>query len=1542
MSGGWRRGGSASTQQTFTVQIISSDEEEEEVAKALPAGPTARDQAPQVEKPSQPPPAIDSAPAAQPAASPIDADAVLVWLPCTICGSTIFASKDVKAHPVLECAVCPRCEFGYSQHMLDGQLNVPLDAQGSHERCTWCLQPYEGTTDKDIELLMCDVCPRVFCTECLQANLGPAALEGMYAADPWRCLCCEPSVLTSLRSERDRFIAAAIDNEDHIADNSLELKSNDAWTKEDFERYMSDPAIDFWVQQYARVLELLACDEPDELASPCMQIVPPVLDNDAPQPLSTKIYTQAALLEERLDHRVVLLMQRQIFGHAVSDEEDDDDLAFTSNPLDQPEQAHLRLKETRADRLAQRQADKALAKLRPVRKGRGGEIEGSGASGYVPACASVYEIDSLDQAAARDVIEDLEDDPAAKVLPEQQACMENENRILLEAGLQERIKLRTLQRDHELTQRHRGTNRISRHVPKRRRAPNDTLRTPTLSDSSESLDSDVAYSSAAEKSTDDSEQHYDNQDNGPDVVQNDLDDNDISPNDHSPGNSWQNKTTHAWGRTAHSSSMFEPSRTLSELNARRHSREGLHGEAFAFMSDISDLTLDEMLQGSASPPQKRHRRRRHPAQRNRNVPLSQSAMLKLVKARAANREENQRKDEDDLSLGFVVNLTRGHQEPILRLAPEVSQQLKSHQLQGIRFMWDNVVDSTKELMKDMPRSFSHHACILAHDMGLGKTMQWYKEGGMLVLGVAMLYSLLGTRQDKHVGHKLRKYLRKHTQLLVVDEAHLLGRKRYYDCINSFVTRCRILLTGTPLQNHLSEWVLSKLRVSCCCFRRVFGLHVTHFYRVARVVALPNPTTPVAAQPGDSAAGQAPDADWSTRRKCKYRLATLQSITAGFLQRRSRQDADAIHASRQEHVIFVKLSPAQLVLYFRCLVAHKQPRLQAPSSFWSLIRPLQTIITWPPSLVSSSSVAALETSKGPTRRLGRSNDNSAPAEAAAEAENSDVGDDDVEPFFDPAMAQAAAQSAKIDITLSLIREALSTNDKLVFFSQSLFVLSVIQQRLETELFALRDGLRPMRKDQDFFRLEGETSSARRKDMCDQFNQPDEPCRLFLVSIRAGATGLNMYGGNRVILFDVSWNPATDNQAISRCHRYGQQKTVYVYRLVAAGTIEEHILSRQINKMTIFQNVIDKSASKNNLSGGMMRRLLALPPAHFVAHLNNDAAVDMMKRDASNDWLRAAMDELLDKALARNMSESQEDSQAQQLENAATDDASSASDSDAEAHQQDAVLERVQRENKHWIARVMWLDDAIDLDTDELLDDNNTELAIAEYTREVSAENEIPAEGQQSVLNTPSDMRIRIPVQTAHLLRSLISRDDYQISTDKAGTSSSQAPQATLPTSTMVTEQPSQAAASNPTGGPVQAEGTEVGPALSEVMAMAQGQDTQQEPKRAKCEFVLIVMAGQSKVVQSTRCCSGEGVSLDDMIRIVDQDLSPDNQVASKKTAEAASTTLASNPPVCNAVTSAAGDNQPLLLPVTPAAVGTTDTTLKSVELGTDPKSEASGR
>jgi superfamily II DNA or RNA helicase len=167
------------------------------------------------------------------------------------------------------------------------------------------------------------------------------------------------------------------------------------------------------------------------------------------------------------------------------------------------------------------------------------------------------------------------------------------------------------------------------------------------------------------------------------------------------------------------------------------------------------------------------------------------------------------------------------------------------------------------------------------------------------------------------------------------------------------------------------------------------------------------------------------------------------------------------------------------------------------------------------------------------------------------------------------------SVKLDRTFELIDEAIDGGHRVLLFSQ--FVQA---------LHLLRDEAR--RREMSFCYLDGQT--VERQAEVDRF-QRDADIPLFFISLKAGGTGLNLTGADTVIHFDPWWNPAVEDQATSRAHRLGQEKSVQAYKLIAAGTVEEKIQALQARKRELFRASLGDEAFVAGLSGDELEELLA---------------------------------------------------------------------------------------------------------------------------------------------------------------------------------------------------------------------------------------------------------------------------------------------------------------------------------------------------------------
>ena len=112
------------------------------------------------------------------------------------------------------------------------------------------------------------------------------------------------------------------------------------------------------------------------------------------------------------------------------------------------------------------------------------------------------------------------------------------------------------------------------------------------------------------------------------------------------------------------------------------------------------------------------------------------------------------------------------------------------------------------------------------------------------------------------------------------------------------------------------------------------------------------------------------------------------------------------------------------------------------------------------------------------------------------------------------------------------------------------------------------------------IDGQTNALERLNLVNKFNE-DEDVKVFLISLKAGGSGLNLTSADVVIHFDPWWNPAVENQASDRAHRFGQKNVVHVIKLIAKGTIEENIIKLQENKDKLIKDFINDDLSNSGL-------------------------------------------------------------------------------------------------------------------------------------------------------------------------------------------------------------------------------------------------------------------------------------------------------------------------------------------------------------------------
>ena len=161
--------------------------------------------------------------------------------------------------------------------------------------------------------------------------------------------------------------------------------------------------------------------------------------------------------------------------------------------------------------------------------------------------------------------------------------------------------------------------------------------------------------------------------------------------------------------------------------------------------------------------------------------------------------------------------------------------------------------------------------------------------------------------------------------------------------------------------------------------------------------------------------------------------------------------------------------------------------------------------------------------------------------------------------DPALCfeNYRGEAAKLEACMELIESAIDGGHRMLVFSQFTSMLEILQRRLDEA------GI-------PYYTIMGSTSKEKRLQLVRDFNEGDTP--VFLISLKAGGTGLNLTGADMVIHYDPWWNPAVEEQATDRVYRIGQKNIVNVMKLITKGTIEEKIYKLQEKKRSLSDSVI----------------------------------------------------------------------------------------------------------------------------------------------------------------------------------------------------------------------------------------------------------------------------------------------------------------------------------------------------------------------------------
>merc|ERR1719483_695292 len=491
---------------------------------------------------------------------------------------------------------------------------------------------------------------------------------------------------------------------------------------------------------------------------------------------------------------------------------------------------------------------------------------------------------------------------------------------------------------------------------------------------------------------------------------------------------------------------------------------------------------------------------------------------------------------------------------------------------------------------------------------------WRKNGGAMIMGYDMYRNLTNEKakkfkkKQKEVFHEC--LVDPGPDLVICDEGHILKNTKsaLNIALNRIKTRRRIILTGTPLQNNLSEYfamvdfVKPKLLGTFNEFRNRFVNPITN--------------------------GQSLDSTDRDVRVMKKRAFILSDLLKGCMQRLDYNVLVPFLQPKHEYVLCISLTPFQKKLYEHYLENFARAgqigadgKLEGgrKGGLFYDVQNLSRVWNHPYILLKAKERQDIKRMFADDAEEDEQfvNDDTESEAKSTESEpsNSDseeevivkkrkvvtrkereVNKEDLVKGLDAAKADELASykgwwaqfmkdpeddkellnvelGNKMVLLMDILKESYLIGDKVLVFSQSLLSLDLIEKFLS--IAAFDDTYGTWNNGRDYFRMDGSTGPDVRKKWCSYFNdKKNNDMRLFLISTKAGGLGINLVAANRVIIFDASWNPAHDVQSIFRVYRFGQTKPVYIYRFLAKGTMEEKIYDRQVTKQSLSARVVDE--------------------------------------------------------------------------------------------------------------------------------------------------------------------------------------------------------------------------------------------------------------------------------------------------------------------------------------------------------------------------------
>lgn len=420
---------------------------------------------------------------------------------------------------------------------------------------------------------------------------------------------------------------------------------------------------------------------------------------------------------------------------------------------------------------------------------------------------------------------------------------------------------------------------------------------------------------------------------------------------------------------------------------------------------------------------------------------------------------------------------------------------------------------------------------------LGSALQqWSVASGRNIVRPVLIisYETLRRNVDKLAGTEVG--------LMLADEGHRLknGESLTFTALNSLRCDRRVILSGTPIQNDLSEYF------SLLNFANPGYLGTRNDFRKNFENAILR--------------GRDADATDKEKEKGDLKLNELSQLVSKFIIRRTNDILSKYLPLKYEYVVFVGLSPMQKKLYEHFITSPEIKKLlkgvgSQPLKAIDMLKKLcnhPDLLSLPEDLLGSENILPedyVSSNEGGGRNR------------------------EIQTWF----------SGKFSVLERFLHQIKTqTDDKIVLISNYTKTLDLIEKMCRYKRYGA-------------LRLDGTMNINKRQKLVDRFNDPQGNEFIFLLSSKAGGCGINLIGANRLVLIDPDWNPAADQQALARVWRDGQKKDCFIYRFISTGTIEEKIFQRQSMKMSLSSCVVDEKEDVERIfSGDSLKMLFEYQP------------------------------------------------------------------------------------------------------------------------------------------------------------------------------------------------------------------------------------------------------------------------------------------------------------------------------------------------------------